>query len=143
MDRSFAGMMSGAILTPDGAEFATRSRRVYSMRQYLDLMEHTLATAWKSRDRTGTGTVSVFGIRCALISARAFRWSPPRSCHVSRSFTSCSGSWPATPTSISHDNGVRIWDEWADERGDLVGYGRHGDHGRRRTAGPSIRCQPS
>ena len=91
------------------------------MRQYLDLMERILADGVEKRDRTGTGTLSVFGHQMRFdLAGRLSARSPPRSCISNRSSTSCSGSSPATPTSnTSTTTACTIWDEWADERGDL------------------------
>ena len=91
------------------------------MNQYLDLLQHVLDHGVDRGDRTGTGTRSVFGYQMRFDLARRLPGAPPpRSCISSRSSTSCCGFWPATPTcSYLKDNGVTIWDEWADENGDL------------------------
>jgi hypothetical protein len=57
--------------------------------------------------------------RCGLIWLRASRLSPPRSCICARSSTSCCGFWGDTNIAYLKANKVSIWDEWADENGDL------------------------
>ena len=90
------------------------------MRQYLDLLRHVLEHGARKTDRTGTGTLAVFGYQMRFDLAPAFRWSPPRSCTSSRSSTSCCGSCAARPTSrYLREHGVTIWDEWADASGEL------------------------
>ena len=69
------------------------------MRQYLDLMRHVLEHGTRKEDRTGTGTLSIFGHQLRFDLARAFRSSRRRSVISSRSSTSFSGFSRATRTS--------------------------------------------
>jgi len=89
------------------------------MRTYLDLMQHVLEHGTQKSDRTGTGTVSVFGYQMRFNWRTAFRWSHqevPHEIHRARTAVVLQGD---TNIKYLKDNGVKIWDEWADENGNL------------------------
>jgi thymidylate synthase len=90
------------------------------MKQYIDLLNHVISNGTKKSDRTGTGTISVFGYQSRYDLSEGFPVLTTKKLHLKSIIHEL--LWFLTgDTNVKYlqDNGVKIWNEWADENGNL------------------------
>src|SRR5690606_41073382 len=90
------------------------------MKQYLQLCEHVLKNGVKKDDRTGTGTISTFGYQMRFDLRKGFPLLTTKRLHI-KSIVYELLWFLKGDTNVKYlqENGVRIWNEWADDEGEL------------------------
>lgn len=101
-------------------EIRNWDKDTYIMRQYIELLEKVLAEGTEKQDRTGTGTRSIFGYQMRFDLSNGFPLLTTKKLHL-RSIIHELLWFIKGDTNVKYlqDNGVRIWNEWADEEGNL------------------------